>query len=221
MYLGLTTWMGRTKIGGPGLVAAAGLMRDCVIQETVMPAKFIETDLHGVLVVDSPVFRDDRGFFTEAYSARAWKEAGLDVSFVQDNLSCSSKGVVRGMHYQIEPDGMGKLVRVVQGAAFDVAVDIRTGSPTFGKWVGMTLSAENSLCLWIPAGFAHGFMALEDNTLMYYKSTALYAPKSERAILFDDPAIGIEWPTAPSSVSPKDADAPPLADAEYNFTFED
>jgi dTDP-4-dehydrorhamnose 3,5-epimerase len=149
-----------------------------------------------------------------------FRAAGLDVTFVQDNLSESKKGTLRGLHYQLEPKGMGKLVRVIRGAVFDVAVDIRRGSPWFGKWVGMTLTAENRLALWVPVGFAHGFLSLEDGTLVTYKCTTTHAPDAERAVNYADPAIGIAWPDEPTLVAPKDVAAPLLAAAEYNFEYQ-
>jgi dTDP-4-dehydrorhamnose 3,5-epimerase len=172
------------------------------------------TALPGVLLVKTPLFGDDRGYFTEAYSQLNWAAAGFTETFVQDNMSCSAAGTLRGMHYQIDPDAQGKYVRVVRGAAFDVAVDIRRGSPTFGKWVGYQLDDRNKLALWIPTGFAHGFLALEDHTLLYYKSTHPYAPHNERAFHYADPAVGIEWPEQPRVLSGKDAAAPPLEQAE-------
>jgi dTDP-4-dehydrorhamnose 3,5-epimerase len=184
-----------------------------------MPVTISETEIAGVLVVETRAVSDDRGFFAETYSKPMFARAGLEPTFVQDNLSASRKGTVRGLHYQIEPHGMGKLVRAIRGSVFDVAVDLRRGSPTFGKWVGRTLTAENRLALWVPSGFAHGFVALEEDTLVFYKCTAIHTPEAERAIVYNDPAIGIQWPLQPSIVSPKDAAAPPLANAEYNFEY--
>lgn len=184
-----------------------------------MPVEIEPTEIEDVLVVRTKVARDDRGFFSETHSKTMFREAGLDEEFVQDNLSGSKKGTLRGLHYQIEPNAMGKLVRAITGSIFDVAVDLRKGSPTFGKWVGRTLSAENRLALWVPVGFAHGFVALEDNTLVLYKCTAIHAPEAERAINYADRTIGIDWPLEPTLVSPKDAAAPPLAEAEHNFVY--
>ncbi|HIJ73386.1 MAG TPA: dTDP-4-dehydrorhamnose 3,5-epimerase [Candidatus Hydrogenedentes bacterium] len=184
------------------------------------PVSIAATDIEDVLLIETTVFRDMRGFFTETYSAKTWGAAGLEVSFVQDNLSKSAKGTLRGMHYQLAPHAMGKLIRAVTGALFDVAVDLRRGSPTFGKWVGRVLSAENGLAMWIPEGFAHGFIALEDETLAYYKCTNFYAPEAERAIIYNDPEIGIEWPIEPASISQKDAAAPTLEHAEFNFVYD-
>ena len=178
-----------------------------------------ETEIPDVLLVETAVFRDDRGFFTETYSKATWAEHGFTETFLQDSMSLSAKGTLRGMHYQLEPHAMGKLVRTVSGAIFDVAVDLRKGSPTFGQWVGRELSDKNCLCMWVPAGFAHGFIALEENTLVYYKSTAVYTPQSERSLSYQCPRVGIEWPVEPASVSAKDAVAPNLDAAEYNFDY--
>ncbi len=183
-----------------------------------MSVTFSESTIPGILVVETDVFRDDRGFFTETYSQPKWHEADRTEVFLQDNLSLSSKGTLRGMHYQIEPHSMGKLIRTIRGAVYDVAVDLRKNSPTFSKWVGYTLSAENGLALWIPPGFAHGFLALEDDTTVYYKCTNVYTPHAERALAYNDPTVGIEWPFEPIHISEKDAAAPPLDQAEFNFT---
>lgn len=182
-----------------------------------MPVKITPTELEGVKVVQTGTVRDHRGFFSETYSKEMFEAAGFGEVFVQDNLSESKKGTLRGLHYQLEPKGMGKLVRVIRGAVFDVAVDLRKKSPTFGKWVGQTLTADDGICLWIPAGFAHGFVALAEETLVLYKCTATHAPEAERAVNYADPAIGIVWPIPPTLVTPKDVAAPLLADAEYNF----
>ena len=186
--------------------------------------RLLATELPGVVVVEPAVFADDRGWFMES-----WNQARFDAAlaalglpaprpFVQDNHSCSQAGVLRGLHYQLPPHPQGKLVRVVRGAAFDVAVDIRRGSATFGQWVGAQLSAANHRQLWIPEGFAHGFLALEDDTHFLYKTTDVYAKACERAVRWDDPAIGIRWPLPAGlgtpRVAPKDAQAPRLADAE-------
>ncbi len=175
----------------------------------------IPTAIPEVLVIEPKVFGDARGFFFESYNRKAFHEAtGLDVDFVQDNHSRSAQGVLRGLHYQIQQP-QGKLVRVVAGAVFDVAVDIRRSSPSFGQWVGMELSAENKKMLWVPPGFAHGFLVLSDGTEFLYKTTDYYAPSSERAIAWDDPQIGIAWPLpfAPL-LSAKDQVASKLHDAE-------
>ena len=184
-----------------------------------MPISFKPTEIDAVWEVNAGVFEDDRGFFMEAYNAATWTEAGFTEPFLQDNVSTSKRGTLRGLHYQLEPHGMGKLVRAMKGSIFDVAVDIRQGSPTFGKWVGRTLSAENKLALWVPSGFAHGFIALEDDSMVWYKCTSTHAPESERSIRYNDPAIGIDWGIEPEVISDKDAVAPLLAEAEYNFAY--
>ena len=182
-----------------------------------MPVQFTETEIPGVLEVHTGRAHDERGFFSETWSEKTWAEAGFTEQFRQDCLSCSARGVVRGMHYQLEPWAMGKLVRVVRGAIFDVGIDLRKSSPTFGKWIGRTLSAENGHALYLPPGFAHGFEALEDNTLVYYKCTAIHTPEAERAISCTDPALDIPWPIPPRLISAKDQAAPPFAEAEMNF----
>lgn len=184
-----------------------------------MPVKITTTELPDVLLIETGMVRDDRGFFSETYSAKMFEAAGFRSTFVQDNLSQSKRGTLRGMHYQIEPHGMGKLIRVIRGAVFDVAIDIRRGSPTYGKWVGRRLDAENRLSLWVPIGFAHGFLALEDDTLVLYKCTEIHTPEAERAVNYADPTIGIAWPFPPTEVTAKDAAAPPLSAAEHNFTY--
>ena len=169
-----------------------------------------------VVLFEPRVFGDDRGAFFESYNGKAFQEAtGLTRDFVQDNHSVSARNVLRGLHYQLPPFAQGKLVRVAVGEVFDVAVDIRRGSPTFGKWVGAILSAENRRQLWIPEGFAHGFVALTDGAEFLYKTTNYYSSASERCIAWDDPTIGIDWPIdgAPL-VSPKDALGKPLCEAE-------
>ncbi|QXI34966.1 dTDP-4-dehydrorhamnose 3,5-epimerase [Pseudomonas promysalinigenes] len=162
------------------------------------------------------VFGDERGFFYESYNANVFKEVtGLQPDFVQDNHSKSVKGVLRGLHYQLAPHAQGKLVRVLQGEVFDVAVDIRRSSPTFGKWVGAVLSAENKNQLWVPPGFAHGFVTLSETAEFLYKTTDFYSPASERCIAWDDPEIAIEWPIYFSpSLSGKDQLGVALANAE-------
>lgn len=174
----------------------------------------IETRLPGVLVIEPKVFGDPRGFFLESWNRQTFADHGLDMEFVQDNHSRSSKGVLRGLHYQLNAP-QGKLVRVVSGAVFDVAVDIRRSSPHFGQWVGHELTAENQRMMWVPPGFAHGFLVLSDTADFLYKTTAYYAPQWDRGIRWDDPDVGIAWPleTAPS-LSGKDREQPRLADAE-------
>jgi dTDP-4-dehydrorhamnose 3,5-epimerase len=175
------------------------------------------TALAGVLVIEPTVFGDERGFFFESFNQGAFDAAvGHHVAFVQDNHSRSARGVLRGLHYQLDPHAQGKLVRVAQGSAFDVAVDVRRGSPTFGRWVGVTLDAQSQRQLWIPPGFAHGFVALEDDTHFLYKTTDYYAKDCERSIVWNDPAIGIVWPDLGMAplLAAKDAAAPALAQAD-------
>jgi len=153
----------------------------------------IETPIKDVLILEPKVFGDDRGFFLESWNDTTFKGLGLDWTFVQDNHSRSAKGVLRGLHYQ-NPNPQGKLVRVVAGSVFDVAVDIRKGSPTFGQWTGVHLSAANKRMFWVGPGLAHGFLSLEDNTDFLYKCTSIYSPKDEQALMWNDPKVGIEWP---------------------------
>lgn len=177
--------------------------------------KIIETALPGVLIMEPEVFGDDRGFFQETWNVQTFADAGLTMEFVQDNHSRSARGVLRGLHYQLE-NPQGKLVRVAQGAVFDVAVDIRRSSPHFGKWVGVELSAENHRMLWIPPCFAHGFKVLSESADFLYKCTTLYHPPSDRGLRWNDPALGIEWPDAGIAplLSAKDEAAPLLVEAE-------
>jgi len=178
--------------------------------------KAIPTELPEVLLIEPAVHGDARGFFMESFNQRAFDAAvGRPVAFVQDNHSRSARGVLRGLHYQLPPDAQGKLVRVTSGSVFDVAVDMRRSSPRFGRWVGAELSAANHRQLWIPPGFAHGFLVLSDSADFLYKTTAYYAPGSEAALRWDDPALGIAWPDAgvAPQLSGKDAAAPAWRDA--------
>ncbi len=186
-----------------------------------MPFVFERLPIEGLVLVKPKVFVDDRGFFMEFYKRSDFASAGIDVDFVQDNHSRSTKGVLRGLHYQLEPKAQGKLVRCVRGRIFDVAVDVRRGSPTFGKWFGVELSEENHHMLWIPKGFAHGFLVLSSVAEVIYKvSGAEYAPEYERCIRWDDEEIGIDWPLDGEPIlSKKDANAPLLRDAEINFVW--
>lgn len=174
-----------------------------------------ECDIPGPLIIEPKVFGDERGFFMESWNAAKFAEAGLRIAFVQDNHSRSQKGVLRGMHFQ-NPGPQGKLVRVVSGAVFDVAVDLRRSSPTFGKWTGVELSAENKRMFWVPQGFAHGFLTLEDDTDFLYKCDATYAPQHEHSLAWDDPDVGIEWPLGgiDLQLSAKDAEGTRLSDLE-------
>ena len=173
--------------------------------------QIIPTELEGVVIVEPKVFADPRGYFLETFHAERYAAAGLPAAMVQDNLSCSARGVLRGLHYQY-PEPQGKLVYVLAGAIFDVAVDIRIGSPSFGRWTGVELSAENKRQLFVPAGFAHGFCATSEQALVAYKCTHLYRPQFDRGVAWNDPEIGIRWPTDAPLLSDKDARAPRLAD---------
>lgn len=165
----------------------------------------VATEVSGVLIIEPRIFEDERGFFLESFNERAMHAIGIDSHFVQDNHSCSRQGVLRGLHYQIEQT-QGKLVRAVSGRVFDVAVDIRRGSATFGKWVGVELSAENRRIFWLPPGMAHGFAVLSEAADLLYKATDYYSPKAERTILWNDPELAIEWPlTGEPILSKKDA----------------
>ena len=178
--------------------------------------KFVETSLPGVIRIEPVVHGDERGYFMETWQARRFSEAGIDRAFVQDNCSYSSKGTLRGIHYQIE-QAQGKLVRVVQGEVLDVAVDLRESSPQFGHWVGVVLSSDNKHQLWVPPGFGHAFLVLSDTAGFEYKCTDYYAPEFERSIRWDDPKIAIKWPLVDGEqpmLSSKDAAAPFFRDAE-------
>jgi dTDP-4-dehydrorhamnose 3,5-epimerase len=172
--------------------------------------KVLATELSGVLVVEPKVFGDARGFFMESWNGARYEEHGIEGQFVQDNLSYSAHGVLRGLHFQ-HPRAQGKLVSVLQGEVFDVAVDIRVGSPAFGRWTGVTLSAENRRQFWVPPGFAHGFVVTGESALFSYKCTDYYAPEYDGSILWNDPEIGIKWPVENPSLSDKDRTAPPLS----------
>ena len=178
--------------------------------------KVIETDIAGVKIIEPDIFRDARGYFCETYNAERYRAAGITAEFIQDNESCSSRGVLRGLHWQAGAHCQAKLVRVIRGAVWDVAVDILKGSPTFGKSVSCELTAENGRQFFIPRGFAHGFVVLEDNTLFSYKCDNLYCPASERGLKYDDPALGIVYPNPGRAflLSEKDLKHPSLADIE-------
>jgi dTDP-4-dehydrorhamnose 3,5-epimerase len=177
--------------------------------------KLVATSIPDLLVIEPRVFGDDRGFFLESWNRRTFADLGLDLDFVQDNHSRSARGVLRGLHFQ-NPRPQGKLVRVTAGRAWDVAVDLRRSSPTFGKWEGVELSAANKRMFWVPPGFAHGFVSLEDGTDFLYKCTDFYEPANEHALLWNDPALGIEWPLegVEPQLSGKDRDGVPLAEVE-------
>ena len=169
-----------------------------------------------VLLIEPQVFGDDRGFFFESFNQERFEKAvGKKINFVQDNHSKSVKGVLRGLHYQLPPKAQGKIVRVTQGEVFDVAVDIRKSSPTFGKWVGEILSSNNKKQMWIPEGFAHGFLTLSDTAEFLYKTTDFYSPEYEQAMMWNDEIIGIDWPMKDVSLSPKDKSAVSFKEAKY------
>lgn len=179
--------------------------------------KVISTAIEGVLIFEPKVFGDGRGFFLESYNQKVFDDAlGRDVQFVQDNHSRSTKGVLRGLHYQLPPHAQGKLIRVTQGSVLDVTVDMRRSSPTFGRWVGVELTEQNHRQLWLPPGMAHGFLVTSESADFLYKTTRYYAPEAERAVRWDDPMIGIDWPLQGGAplLSAKDAEAPALADAD-------
>jgi dTDP-4-dehydrorhamnose 3,5-epimerase len=178
--------------------------------------KTIATAIPDVIIIEPQVFEDERGFFMETWNQKTFTDNGIDAAFVQDNHSKSPQGTLRGLHYQIKHT-QGKLVRVIAGEVFDVAVDIRKSSPTFGKWIGVTLSAQNRRLLWIPPGFAHGFYVTSESAEFTYKCTDFYSPKHERSIRWDDPDISIDWPI-PAGItpllSPKDRQASPFKNAD-------
>jgi len=184
-----------------------------------MPFEFSGLEIPGVVLVKPKVFGDERGFFMEAYKMPDFAAAGITESFVQDNHSRSTRGVLRGLHYQNPPFAQGKLVRVVRGEVFDVAVDIRRGSPTWGRWVGMVLSEENKELLYLPAGMAHGFCVLSDVAEVAYKTTNIYSAESEAGIIWNDEDLGIDWPVDQPVLSEKDAAFPSLKDAEIGFKY--
>ncbi len=185
---------------------------------------FSKTDIPSVLVIEAKAFHDSRGFFRETYNKKQFEENGFKEKFVQDNHSQSSKGVLRGLHYQIKPSPMGKLVSCLKGKIFDVGVDIRKGSPTFGKWYGEILSGDNMKMIYFPPGFAHGFLCLADDSHVYYKCTGMYSPENERAMIWNDPEVGIKWPLDEVGgkviLSEKDQKHPLLKQIETNYTFE-
>lgn len=181
--------------------------------------KIIKTEIEGLLIIDPVVFRDDRGYFFESYNIEKMRAAGIEIDFVQDNQSSSMKDVVRGLHFQTPPFAQAKLVRVVKGSVVDVAVDIRKNSPTYGKHVSVLLSADNFRQFYLPEGFAHGFVALEDDTVFSYKCSALYNKESERCIVFNDPDLGIEWNVENPVVSEKDLQGECFAGFSSPFTY--
>lgn len=184
-----------------------------------MSFRFSPHGLPGIVLIEETRRGDARGFFAETYKESAFRAAGIPGPFVQDNHARSARGVLRGLHYQIPPRAQGKLVRVVTGEIFDVAVDLRRGSPSFGRWTGVRLSADEGRMLWIPPGFAHGYVVLSETADFTYKVTAEYDASLERGVRWDDPAIGVEWPLAEPVLSERDRSQPPLAEADLPFDF--
>ena len=179
--------------------------------------EFEALELQGLVLIHPKLFRDNRGYFYESYNEQHFKAAGISAVFAQDNQSLSGKGVLRGLHYQHPPYEQGKLVRVVRGAVLDIAVDIRRNSPTYGKYAAVELSAANNLMLWIPPGFAHGFLSLEDDTLFLYKCTNVYHKQSESGIIWNDAQLGIDWKTHGPLVSEKDQELPAFSNIDSRF----
>lgn len=182
--------------------------------------RFIPCEISDIILIETDVYTDDRGYFLESYNQSVYQLNGIKEPFVQDNISFSKRGTLRGLHYQLHPYAQGKLVRVTMGAVFDVAVDIRKGSPTFAKWVGWELSAENKLAMYIPPGFAHGFYVLSEWAQFIYKCTTRYVKDAERGIVWNDAEIGIVWPCKDKPLlSIKDSSNPILRDADNNFSY--
>ncbi len=182
-----------------------------------MPFQFCHLSIPDVILVEAKVVQDERGFFQEMFKASAFESDGVPSTFVQDNHSRSYQGALRGLHYQLAPHAQGKLVMAVRGRVFDVAVDIRRGSASYGQWIGQELSDQNGYMLYVPPGFAHGFCVMSEEADVLYKVTAEYTPSSERGIIWNDPALGIKWPVSHPSLSAKDAQLPLLRDAENSF----
>jgi len=185
-----------------------------------MPFQFCRLSIPEVILIEAKIIADDRGFFQEVFKASQFEPYGIPACFVQDNHSRSQRGTLRGLHYQLVPQAQGKLVMVLAGQIFDAAVDIRHNSPTYGQWVGRELSDQNGHMLYVPPGFAHGFFVLSQEADVLYKVSAEYAPELERGVIWNDPAIGIQWPISNPTLSAKDAQLPLLQDAENNFSFE-
>jgi dTDP-4-dehydrorhamnose 3,5-epimerase len=181
----------------------------------------VETEIPGLCIIEPKIFEDSRGYFFESYNAQKLEKEGINTVFIQDNQSKSAYGVIRGLHYQLAPFAQTKLIRVLDGKIYDVVVDIRKGSPTFGKWMGIELSSENKKQFYIPKGFAHGFSVLSETAVVLYKCDTLYNPASERGIIYNDPALAIDWkiPADKANLSQKDLLHPVLKEADYNFNF--
>jgi dTDP-4-dehydrorhamnose 3,5-epimerase len=185
-----------------------------------MGFSFEDQRISGVVLIKAAVYPDERGSFAEVFKRSEFVAGGITAEFVQDNRSHSARGVLRGLHYQLRPESQGKLIYVMRGVIFDVAVDIRAGSPTYAEWVGVQLTSEEHTMLYVPEGFAHGFQVISKEADVIYKVTQEYAPHAERGIAWNDPAIGIEWPITPPILSERDASLPFLRSAESNFVFE-
>jgi dTDP-4-dehydrorhamnose 3,5-epimerase len=191
----------------------------CTLRYLTMPFIFKKLAVPEVILIEPKVFKDARGSFMEVYKYSDFAQAGIKEHFVQDNFSKSIKGVLRGLHFQKKPNAQGKLIRCIKGSIFDVAVDIRKGLPTFGKWVGAELSEENGLMLYIPPAFAHGFVVLSETAGVVYKCTREYSPEDESGIIWNDPDLGIRWPVNDPVLSEKDKNYPALKDADNNFEY--
>ena len=185
-----------------------------------MPFRFQKLEIPGLILIEGQAFEDGRGYFLESYRQSVFATNGIPDRFVQDNYSHSGRGVLRGLHYQKHPKAQGKLVMVLHGEIFDVALDLRRGSPTYGKCLGLVLSAKDRSMLYVPAGFAHGFCVVSDKAELLYKVTEEYAPEHERGIRWNDPELRISWPNQTPLVSPRDAVLPALRDADHNFVYE-
>jgi dTDP-4-dehydrorhamnose 3,5-epimerase len=186
-----------------------------------MPFRFERLDIPDVILIEARIFEDERGFFMESYKSSDFAAHGIPRVFVQDNYSYSRRGVLRGLHYQAKPKAQGKLVTVIRGEIYDVAVDLRKGSPTYGRWVGRVLAAEHHALIYVPIGFAHGFLVLSEDADVVYKVTEEYAPEFDRGIAWNDPDLAIPWPIKPPILSPKDATLPLIRQADHNFTYEE
>jgi len=184
-----------------------------------MPVEIVETEITSILEIFIKPFEDHRGFVAETYNRNTWLEKELNQYFIQDTVNISYKGALRGLHCSIHPHPMGKLVRALKGSIYDVAVDLRQGSPTYGKYVGRKLSEDAGNCLWVPVGFAHGYVALEDS-VVYYKCTGTHCPPTERTLHYKDPDVNIKWPLEPTLISEKDANATLFKDVKTNFVYE-
>jgi dTDP-4-dehydrorhamnose 3,5-epimerase len=184
-----------------------------------MPFSFKKLEIPDVILVEAKTFPDDRGFFMESFKESEFNKNGINTKFVQDNYSRSTKGVLRGLHYQKNPMAQAKLITAIKGEIFDVAVDVRKNSPTFGKWVGEILSEKNHKLLFVPQGFAHGFQVLSDEVDVIYKVDNEYSPENDRGVLWNDPDIGVKWPLQDSLISDKDKKQPLLKDADINFSY--